>query len=137
MMLRGVAPSPLEFARLGDGDALFMLIAADPAVARDDAVMMAAVDFGHHALVRRLLEQGANANARAGAQSAQTALHVAAWNGDLDMVRLLVEAGADVRARDLQYDNTPQGWAETAVTVTNNPKCAEVAAWLGTPPTET
>lgn len=130
MMLRGVAPSPLEFARLGDGEALAMLIAADPAVARDDAVMMAAVDFGHHQLVGWLLEGDADANARADAQSNQTALHAAAWNGDFEMVRLLVEAGADPRARDRQYDNTPQGWAETAMTVTNNPQCAEVAAWL-------
>jgi hypothetical protein len=130
MMVRGVAPSPREFARLGDLDALAMLAAADPAVARDCAVMMAAVDFGHHALVRWLLDQGADPNARADAQSRQTALHAAAWNGDLEMVRLLVEAGADPRARDGQYDNIPEGWAETAATVTNNSKCVEVAAWL-------
>jgi hypothetical protein len=137
LMLRGVVPSAREFARLGDRDALIMLIAADSAVARDDAVLMAAVDFGHHALVRWLLEQGANANARAEAQAGQTALHSAAWNGDLEMARLLVEAGADAPALDRQYDNTPRGWAETAATVTNNPKCAEVAAWLGMLPRRT
>ena len=130
MMLRGVAPSPLEFARLGDRDSLAMLIAADPEIARSGAVMMAAVDFGHHALARWLLDRGADANARANAQSRQTALHSAAWNGDLEMAHLLVEAGADMRARDGQYDNIPEGWAETAATVTNNPKCLEVAAWL-------
>ena len=107
-----------------------MLIDADPAIAGADAVMMGAVDFGHHDLVRWLLGKGANVNARAAAQSRQTALHSAAWNGDLDMVQLLVEAGADPAARDTEYDGTPRGWAETSVTVTNNPKCGEVAAWL-------
>lgn len=58
MMLRGVAPAPQEFARLGDRDALAMLIDADPAIAKADAVMMGAVDFGHHALVRWLFGQG-------------------------------------------------------------------------------
>jgi hypothetical protein len=137
MMLRGVAPSPREFARLGDGEGLAMLIDADPAITRDPAVIMAAVDSGHHDLVRRLLERGADANARTEALSGQAVLHVAAWNGDLEMARLLVEAGADAAALDRQHDNTPQGWAETAVTITNNPACAEVAAWLGTLPTPT
>ena len=130
LMLRGVVPSPREFARLGDRDALVMLAEADPAILRDDTVMMAAVDSGHHVLVRWLLSHGANANARAEALSGQTALHSAAWNGDLEMARLLIEAGADPAARDRQYRNDPQGWAETAIQVTNNPKCADVAAWL-------
>jgi ankyrin repeat protein len=130
MMLRGIAPAPQEYARLGDRETLAMLIDADPAVARLDAVMMGAVDFGHRALVRWLLERGAGANARSDAESRHSALHSAAWGGDLALVRLLVEAGADVDARDARYDGTPQGWAETSATVTNNPKCAEVAAWL-------
>ncbi|HST35805.1 MAG TPA: ankyrin repeat domain-containing protein, partial [Allosphingosinicella sp.] len=73
---------------------------------------------------------GANANARATALSRQSALHNAAWNGDLDMAKLLVEHGADLHARDGEHDATPRGWAETAIAVTNNPDCAGVAAWL-------
>lgn len=130
MMLRGVAPAPEEFARLGDREALAALIAADPAVAARDAVMMGAVDFGHHDLVRWLIGEGASPNARASAESRHTALHSAAWNGDLEMVKLLVEAGADPAARDEEHDGTPQGWAEVSVRVTNNPRCAEVAGWL-------
>ena len=80
--------------------------------------------------------RGANVNARADGQSRHTALHSAAWNGDLPMAQLLVDAGADLAARDEQYDGTPLGWAETSIEVTNNPKCAEVAAYLRalTPP---
>jgi len=46
------------------------------------------------------------------------------------MVELLVEAGADVHARDREHDNSPLGWAETAIEVTNNPRCAEVVDYL-------
>ena len=45
------------------------------------------------------------------------------------MVKLLVAAGADRTARDAQYDGTPQGWAETSIEVSNNPKCADVVAY--------
>ena len=130
MMERGVVPAPQDFARLGDRDLLEILADADPAIPRSDAVMMAAVDSRHHALVRWLLEQGGSANARADAETRHSALHSAAWNGDLEMVELLVEAGADLRARDARYDAPPWGWATTAVTVTNNPQCREVADWL-------
>jgi ankyrin repeat protein len=130
MMRRGVAPAPQEFARLGDREALAMLIDADPGLARSDAVMMAAVDFGHHDLVRWLLGQGADANARSADDTRHGALHSAAWNGDLEMVQLLVAAGADLRLRDAKHDAPPWGWAETAITVTNNPKCRAVADWL-------
>jgi len=106
------------------------LVEANREIARSEPVMMAAVDFGHHHLVRWLLGRGANVNARAAAGSGGTALHSAAWNGDLAMVKLLVTAGADVTARDPEHDNTPAGWAEVAITVSNNPKCRAVVDYL-------
>jgi hypothetical protein len=131
MMLRGAVPQPELFARLGDRETLAMLADADPAILRADAVMIAAVDFGHRALVRWLLSNGANPNARArDADTRHSALHSAAWNGDLDMVKLLAEAGADLLMRDAKHDAPPWGWATTAVTVTNNPACRAVADWL-------
>ncbi len=130
MVARGIAAAPEEYARLGDIDTIARLCESDPAIARLDAVMMGAVDFRHHALVSWLLERGANVNARAESGSRHTALHSAAWNGDLKMVTLLVDAGADRTARDEEHDGTPLGWAETATTVTNNPSCQEVVAYL-------
>jgi ankyrin repeat protein len=126
LVQRGVRAEPQEYARLGDKETLADAIARKPDIARSNAVLMAAVDFGHHELVRWLLSQGANVNAKAQA----TALHSAAWNGDLEMVKLLVAAGADVSARDAEHDNTPAGWAQVAITVSNNPKCQDVADYL-------
>jgi ankyrin repeat protein len=137
MVQRGLAIEPQEYARMGDKDTLAAIIAAEPAVAKSDAVMMGAVDFGHHDLVAWLLQKGANVNAGHDWGSRATALHSAAWNGDLRMVKLLVEAGADVNARDEEHNNTPAGWAKVSIEVSNNPKCKEVADYLAgleTPP---
>jgi ankyrin repeat protein len=43
--------------------------------------------------------------------TATTPLHQAAWQGHLDMVRLLVEHGADPRRRDREHAAPPIGWA--------------------------
>ena len=46
-----------------------------------------------------------------GRHEGQTALHTAAWNGDLDLVRRLVSLGADLDARDGRFDGRPVDWA--------------------------
>ncbi|GAY13693.1 ankyrin repeat domain-containing protein [Mycobacterium sp. shizuoka-1] len=43
-----------------------------------------------------------------------TALHHAAWHGDLDLIRQLLDAGADPAVVDLRHGTTPLGWAEHA-----------------------
>ena len=130
MMKRGIVAQPQEYARLGDRDALAALSVGAPEVLRSEAVTMGAVDFRHHVLVEWLLDCGATPNARAAGSSGQTALHSAAWNGDLRMVKLLVSRGADISARDREHGTTPQTWAEVSIKVSNNPRCAEVAAYL-------
>jgi hypothetical protein len=127
---KGVKAGPQEYARLGDQEALAELVGRNPDIARSEAVMMAAVDFGHCELVRWLLSHGADVSARAAWGSQGTALHSAAWNGDLEMVKLLVAAGADVLARDAEHNNTPAGFAQIAITVSNNPKCKAVVDYL-------
>lgn len=42
----------------------------------------------------------------------RTALHDAAWAGELDRVEALLAAGADPGIRDLTYGTTPLAWAE-------------------------
>ncbi len=44
----------------------------------------------------------------------RTALHDAAWAGDVDRVRTLLDAGADPGIRDATYGTTPLAWAEHA-----------------------
>jgi ankyrin repeat protein len=43
-----------------------------------------------------------------------TPLHQAAWDGDLELVRQLLAAGADPTITDLRFGSTPLGWAEHA-----------------------
>jgi ankyrin repeat protein len=124
---RGVPAGPQEYARLGDRAALAALAGTDPAAARSAPVLLGAVDFGHHELAQWLLASGADPNSRS---TGHTALHSAAWEGDLRMARLLVEAGADPAARDDEHDNTPAGWARVAQRVTGNERCEEVAVFL-------
>ncbi len=41
-----------------------------------------------------------------------TALHDAAWRGDIPILRALLAVGADPNVRDSRFDATPLGWAE-------------------------
>lgn len=130
LLSRGVAAPPEVYARLGDQDAIAKMLAADPRLIENEEIIMAAVDFGHRDLVEWLLDRGANANARSSFGSCGTALHSAAFEGNLAMAKLLVAAGADIRALDREYQGTPESWARASIEITNNPKCAEVAEYL-------
>ncbi|QRY47198.1 ankyrin repeat domain-containing protein [Mycolicibacterium boenickei] len=43
-----------------------------------------------------------------------TALHQAAWAGDLELIRRLLDAGADTTLTDRRFGSTPLAWAEHA-----------------------
>ena len=79
------------------------MLAADPRLIENDDIIMAAVEFDHRELAQWLIDRGANPNARSRIGSEGTALHSAAFEGDLEMVKLLVAAGADIRALDREY----------------------------------
>ncbi len=65
------------------------------------------------AAVKWLLAQGADPNARWTHWDADvTPLHLAAWAGDLEIARLLLEAGADSTIKDTKHDSDALGWAE-------------------------
>jgi ankyrin repeat protein len=71
---------------------------------------------GRPAAVQLLLELGFDVDAFGrgdvpGEQQWQTALHTAAGEGHLDIVRLLLAAGADPNLRDNRFNATALGWA--------------------------
>lgn len=59
--------------------------------------------------VRALAAAGGDLDARF---DGHTILHHAAWIGDVELVRTLLECGADPDAMDAQFGTTPLGWAE-------------------------
>ena len=83
----------------------------------DPAVLPAAL-ADRPGLVAEAVEAGADPELAvrlgfdvSGRHEGQTALHTAAWNGDLDLVRRLVSLGADLDARDGRFDGRPVDWA--------------------------
>ncbi len=59
-----------------------------------------------------------------------TALHAAAYSGSASAVRLLLDRGADVEARDATWDSTPIEWA--AVGSGEQPGGNPRPDWIGT-----
>jgi Ankyrin repeats (3 copies) len=69
--------------------------------------------FGHTEIARLLLDAGEDPNRYnpAGSHSHSTPLHQAALAGHLDVVRLLVERGAQLNIKDVLWKGTPADWA--------------------------
>ena len=100
-------------AMAGDHRALERLLASDPglrerAVERCPDQLVRAAEQNSYDAVAVLIELGFDVNAR----SRTAPLHEAAMRGNLDIIRLLLEHGADPNVRDLGYEATPAGWAE-------------------------
>ena len=99
--------------RLAAVDALLDRGADPNAAPYQSTPLLAAVGKGHGDVAQRLLERGAAVDARADWAGIRglTALHHAVSVSRLDMVKLLVEAGADLTARDATHASTPASWA--------------------------
>ncbi len=79
---------------------------------------------GRAEALARVIDLGVDLNAPcADLYPHATALHHAVHSGSLDAVKVLVEAGAAVAAKDTVYGGTPLGWADYA-------KHAEIAEYL-------
>lgn len=93
---------PVLAAALRGDAATVAAAAAAGAVVRPTLVTEAA-GLHHWDVVRALVAAGAPVGG---------ALHYAAGAGELDMVKLLIEQGADVEATDDRFQLTPAGWAD-------------------------
>ncbi len=72
-------------------------------------MLLAATRKGDLPLVKKLLDEGANVNARTRYDS--TPLFFACDRGHLEIARLLIERGADVNVKDNFYNASALGWA--------------------------
>jgi ankyrin repeat protein len=96
----------------GDRARAAALAAADEglvarAIAREPLAVVRAAHHGRPDAVRLLVELGFDVNAH----ERESALHVAAARGDLALVQLLLQLGADPTLKDRAFGGTPLGWA--------------------------
>jgi ankyrin repeat protein len=84
---------------------------ADRLTAEDHRVLTDAADHGHTEAIRLMLDLGFPPGARSEQDDGATALHLAAAAASPGTVRLLLDRGADLEARDTTWDSTPLEWA--------------------------
>jgi hypothetical protein len=89
------------------------LLVTDPKLAERAATaeperIIRAAELGRLEAVRLMADLGFDVNVI----RRTSALHAAAYSGDLAMVKLLLELGADPSALDTEFGATPLGWAQ-------------------------
>jgi ankyrin repeat protein len=93
---------------------------------RDRAVIVDAAGTRPAGTIALMLDLGFSTDARDG--SGAQPLHTAAYHGNAAVVRLLLEAGADVDARDARFESTPLVFA----TVGSGEQAGQPGDWAGT-----
>jgi uncharacterized protein len=104
LVRHGAKADVFEASALGDLETVRRLVRTDPklvnAFAPDGFYPLGlAAFFGHRAIVEFLLKNGADVKAAARNAQKVTALHGAVARRDVEIVRMLLEAGADANAR--------------------------------------
>jgi len=97
----------------GDRAAVERTVSDDPqllarAITERSDLIAGAAELGRPGAVTLLVDLGFDVNA----QGRATALHEAAFRGDLELVELLLDLGADPTITDPSHHATPRGWAE-------------------------
>lgn len=108
----------------GDRAEAEALLAADPALIDQPGPLLSAAELGNARAVDLLLFLGGRVDGLA--QDGISPLHRAVQSGVLEMVRQLVEAGADVDLRERRWNGTPMSWA----VVLGKPEVADFLAPL-------
>ena len=90
----------------------------------DRAAVVEAAGSASAAVIGLMLDVGFSPHARNG--FGEQPLHCAAYAGNADMVRLLIDAGADVDGRDARFDATPLAFA----TVGSGERAGQPGNWI-------
>jgi len=106
----------LAACRRADRAAATAVLAATPDLAaqlsaEDHRILTDAADHGDTEAVGLMLDLGFPPGTRSEQDDGATALHRAAGAGSTSTVRLLLDRGADIEARDTTWDSTPLEWA--------------------------
>jgi ankyrin repeat protein len=114
LVKRGARVDLRHAAGLGDLDRMRALLAVDPHSALREAALLFAAVRGETDAARVLVDHGARGDVllTAAGEPPRTALHEAANRGHLEIVKLMLAAGASTRVVEPQFGGTPVGWAE-------------------------
>jgi ankyrin repeat protein len=106
-----VGETPLGVAaRFGRADVVEHLLANGAQANTDPSPLPGAIHGRNRAIVKRLLDAGADPNTFG--PHGHAALHIAAVYGNLATIRLLMSRGARLDLLDKEHDSTPKGWAQ-------------------------
>ncbi len=98
----------LTALQAGDATSTEAAVDASPDVAGH--ALVESVPLGDTEIVRALLDAGVDVDSRR--NDGTTALHLAAFDGNAELVEELLARGADLSLRDGVYAGTPAGWAD-------------------------